>query len=97
VYTSGVWNVKAGREDEFVRRWEESAQGAVLAFPGVKLMLLRDAENPSRFLSLAEGWRHREQIEEMRSTPQFQDSMASLWRLLDSGETSIFELAVEVS
>ena len=89
--------MKEGREDEFVRRWEEGAQGAVLAFPGVKLMLLRDAESPGRFLSLAEGWRNREQIEAMRSTPQFQDSMASLWRLLDSGETSIFELAVEVS
>jgi quinol monooxygenase YgiN len=97
MYTSGVWVVKEGREDEFVRRWEEGAQGAVLAFPGVKLMLLRDAESPGRFLSLAEGWRNREQIEAMRSTPQFQDSMASLWRLLDSGETSIFELAVEVS
>ena len=89
--------MKEGREDEFVRRWEEGAQGAVLAFPGVKLMLLRDAESPGRFLSLAEGWRNREQIEAMRSTPQFQDSMASLWRLLDSGETSIFALTVEVS
>lgn len=97
MYTSGVWNVKEGREDEFVRRWEAGAQAASLTYPGVKLMLLRDAENPRRFLSLAEGWRHREQIEAMRSTPEFQDSMASLWRLLDSGETSIFELTVEVS
>lgn len=97
MYTSGVWIVKEGREDEFVRRWEASAQAAAMEFPGVKLMLLRDAESPGRFLSLAEGWRNREQIDAMRATPEFQDSMASIWRMLDSGETAIFELAVEVS
>ncbi len=97
MYTSGVWNVKEGREDEFVRRWEEGAQSAVLAHAGVKLMLFRDADNPRRFVSLAEGWRNREQIDAMRSTPEFQDSMASMWRLLDSGEISTLELAVEVS
>jgi quinol monooxygenase YgiN len=97
VYTSGVWNVKEGREDEFVRRWEESAQAAVLGYPGVKLMLFRDADDPHRYVSLAEGWRNREQIDGMRATPEFQDSMASIWRLLDSGEVAVLELAVEVS
>jgi quinol monooxygenase YgiN len=97
VYTSGTWNVKEGREDEFVRRWEEGAQVTSMSFPGVKLMLFRDAEDPHRFVSLAEGWRNREQIDAMRSTPQFQDSMAAIWRLLDSGEVSTLELAVEVS
>jgi quinol monooxygenase YgiN len=97
VYTSGIWVVKEGREDDFVRRWEESAQGAVLGYPGVKLMLFRDADDPRRFVSLAEGWRNREQIEVMRSTPAFQDSMAAMWRLLDTGEVATLELAVEVS
>jgi len=97
VYTTGVWVVKEGHEDEFVRRWQEGVDNLVLQFQGVKFMLLRDRENPGRFLSLGEGWRNVEQIEAARSTPAYQDSMASIWRLLESGEISTYELAIEVS
>lgn len=97
MYTSGVWIVKEGREDEFRRRWQESADGVALAFPGVKLMLLRDHDNPRRFVSLGEGWRNVEQIEEARRSPGFQDSLAATWRVLESGELATLELAAEVS
>jgi quinol monooxygenase YgiN len=97
VYTSSVWLVKDGREDEFERRWQESADNLALEFSGVKFVLLRDRENPRRFLSLDEGWRNTEQIEAARSTPTYQDAMASIWRMLESGEISTFELVAEVS
>jgi quinol monooxygenase YgiN len=97
VYTSGVWVVKEGREDEFTRRWQESADRLALDFPGVKFMLLRDRENPRRFVSLGEGWRNHEQIEAARETPGFQDTMASIWRVLDSGELATLDLIASVS
>ncbi len=97
MYTSGVWNVKKGRESEFARRWQESADRTALEFPDIKFMLFRDAENPRRFLSLGEGWRNVEQIEAARSTPAFQDAMAAVWRMLDSGEISTLDLVAEVS
>ena len=97
MYTSGVWIVKEGREGEFERRWQEGVDGVSLEFPDVKFMLLRDRENPRRFVSLGEGWRNPEQIEAARSTPAYQDSMAAVWRVLDSGEMSTLELVVEVS
>jgi quinol monooxygenase YgiN len=97
VYTSGVWVVKEGREDEFTRRWQESADRLVLDFPGVKFMLLRDQENPQRFVSLGEGWRNRAQIEAARETPEFQDAMSSIWRVLDSGEMAVLDLIASVS
>jgi len=97
MYTSGVYVVKEGREDEFARRWQESADAGALEFPDVKFMLFRDAENPRRFVSLAEGWRNPEQIEAARSTPGYQDAMAAIWRTLDSGEIAILKLAAEVS
>jgi quinol monooxygenase YgiN len=97
VYTSAVWIVKEGREEEFERRWQEAVNGTSLEFPDVKFMLLRDRENPRRFVSLGEGWRNHEQIEAARSTPSYQDSMASVWRVIDSGEVSTLELVVEVS
>jgi quinol monooxygenase YgiN len=97
MYTSGVYVVKEGREDEFARRWQESADGASLEFPDVKFMLLRDAENPRRFLSLGEGWRNVEQIEAARSTPAYQDGMGAVWRTLESGEITTLKLVAEVS
>jgi quinol monooxygenase YgiN len=89
--------VKKGREEEFARRWQESADGIALDYPGVKFMLFRDRENPQRFVSLGEGWRNIEQVDSVRSSPAFQDSMAAIWRLLDTGEISTLELVSEVS
>ncbi len=97
MYTSGIWIVKKGREDDFARRWQEGADGVSLDFPGVTLRLMRDRENPQRFVSLGDGWRNAEQVEAARSSPAFQDSMASIWRLLESGEISTLDLVAEVS
>jgi quinol monooxygenase YgiN len=97
ICTSGIWIVKEGREDEFVRRWQESADQITLTFPDLKFQLLRDHENPRRFVSLDEGWRNIEQTEEVRSLPSFQDAMTAIWRILESGEMSTLELVVEVS
>jgi len=97
VYTSGVWVVKEGREEEFTRRWQESTDHLALEFPDVKFMLFRDRENPRRFVSLGEGWRNADQIDAAQSTPRFQDAMASIWRVLDSGEVANLDLIASVS
>ena len=97
MYTSAVFIVKEGREDEFARRWQEGADASALEFPNVKFRLFRDQENPRRFLSLEEGWRNAEQIEAARSTPDFQDAMTSIWRLLETGDISTLDLVASVS
>jgi quinol monooxygenase YgiN len=97
MHTSGVWVVKKGREDDFARRWQESADALSLEFPDVKFTLFRDSGNPQRFLSLGSGWRTEEQIEAARSMPSFQDAMATIWRMLESGEMSTLKIVAEVS
>jgi heme-degrading monooxygenase HmoA len=97
ICTAGTWVVRAGREEEFARRWEESASSLSRDFPDVTFRLLRDRDDPRRFVSLGDGWRNIEQVEEARSLPSFQDSMASIWRLLESGDMATLELAVEIS
>ena len=97
ICTSGIWFVKEGRQEEFQRRWQESVDSAVIDYPEVKFRLLRDHGNPTRFVSFGEGWRTVEQVETMRETPAFQDSMSAIWRLLESGEMSVLELVAEVS
>lgn len=34
VWTHGTWTVTAGRESDFVRRWEQLGEWTVNAFPG---------------------------------------------------------------
>lgn len=97
MYTSGIWVVKNGREADFARRWQESADSVALNVPDLKFMLLHDRENPQRFISLGEGWRNAEQIEAARSTPDFQDAMTSIWRLLEAGDISTLDLVASVS
>lgn len=89
--------VKEGREEEFARRWQASADSIALENPGVAFKLLRDHDNAHRFVSLGEGWRNLEQIEAARESPGFQDAMASIWRLLESGEMSTLDLVAEIS
>jgi heme-degrading monooxygenase HmoA len=97
ICTAGIWMVKEGREHEFARRWQESADSIALENPGVAFKLLRDRENPQRYVSLVEGWRTIEQVDAVRESPGFQDSMASIWRVLDSGEMSTLDLVAEIS
>jgi heme-degrading monooxygenase HmoA len=97
IYTVGIWTAKQGREAEFARRWQESCDSLVLDYPELRFRLLRDQGDPRRFVSLTEGWRTLEQVEEVSELPSYQDSVSALWRVLESGEQSTFELAVEIS
>jgi quinol monooxygenase YgiN len=97
ISTSGIWTAKPGREDEFVRRWQEGADALVVDFPNLTARLFRDERGARRFVTLTEGWRNREQIEEVQRLPSFQDAQTALWRVLDAGETSTLELIAEVS
>ena len=99
MYTSGVWIVKKGREDDFgATLAQESADSDSPQYPSMlSFRLLRDHENPQRFISFGEGWRNTEQIEAARSTPTYQDAMASMWRLLEFGEISTLDVVASVS
>ncbi|MGI8480195.1 MAG: antibiotic biosynthesis monooxygenase family protein [Gaiellaceae bacterium] len=97
IATLGIWVVKAGREDDFAHRWEESSSNLSLEFPNVTFRLLRDRDDPHRYISLGEGWRNVEQVRAASNLPAFQNAMSSIWRLLESGDISTLDLAVEVS
>ncbi len=97
MYTSGVWLVKKGREDEFARLWQASADQISLEFPGLTFRLLRDVDNPSRFVSLGGAWRNAEQIAAARAMPSFQETMQASEKIVESYELSTFELAAEIS
>ena len=97
ICTSGIWTVKEGREEEFQRRWQETVDGLAESHPELKFRLFRDSRNPQRFVSIGEGWRSAEHVESALAAPSYQDAMAGVWRVLDSGEITTLELVAEVS
>lgn len=97
MYTSGVWNVKEGHEDEFTRGWQASVDRTSLDHPGVVFRLLREVDRPGRFVSIAGPWRNREQFESVRASDAFRESIDAMADVLESYEITAFELAVEVS
>jgi heme-degrading monooxygenase HmoA len=92
-----VWVVKKGHEAEFARIWQATADDAALAYPGVTFRLLRDVENPSRFVAFSGAWTNAEQIAAARARPSFQEAMGRAHGVIESVELSTFELAAEVS
>jgi quinol monooxygenase YgiN len=97
VYTSGVWVVKEGHEDEFRRLWQAGADQGSLQVSGITFRLLHDRENPLRFVSIAGPWRNAEQIESARALPGYREAMAGIDEIAESSELSTYELAAEVS
>ena len=90
-YTSTTWIVKPGHEDEFVRRWTAFADwsaGHGLAAPA---MLLRDVDEPTRFVSFG-PWEDIQMIWRWRGLTGFQEHVASLNEVLVSFEPRTLEL-----
>jgi quinol monooxygenase YgiN len=97
MYTSGIWVVKKGHEDDFARRWQDSVDKLALEFPDITFRLLRSTENTKRFMSMSGAWRNAEQIEAARNLPSFQAAMSDIQGVLEEGEISVYELVAEVS
>ena len=90
IWTHGVWTVKPGREDDFVRAWQEMADtGSGELQPVAPPRLLRDRERSGVFVSLA-PWPSDETID------RFRDAMGARFdaieaELLESLEASTFD------
>ncbi len=51
IYPVGIWTVKPGREEEFVAAWRAMGEATIAEFPAAHGRLLRDVDNPGRFVS----------------------------------------------
>ena len=86
VWTSGTWNVKPGREDEFVTAWHEFASWSSATFaPGATAWLLRDRDRPGTFLTVG-PWPDDETIATWRADPGFGERIGRIRALLDGFE-----------
>jgi heme-degrading monooxygenase HmoA len=95
-YTSGVWVVKPGQEDDFVRAWEEFV-GWASGFPGSgTFRLVRDVDHPNRFLSFA-PWESGEAQTAWRQQPDFPERLGQVRAHCDEFHSSTYELVTVLS
>jgi heme-degrading monooxygenase HmoA len=58
-YSSGLWTVKSGEEDAFVEAWKEFVTWAAEMPGSGTFRLIRDLDQPNRFLSFG-SWQSQE-------------------------------------
>lgn len=94
-YTSGVWLAKAGEEDDFVAAWREFVAWA-RTMPGCgTLRLVRDLDQPSRFMSFA-PWESFETQRAWKELDEFRERMTVVRRHCDDFTPTTYELVTQV-
>ena len=98
IYSSGIWTVKEGREDDFRGAWESNVSRYPAAeHPGLVFRLLRDADHPRRYVSVVGPWKSVAELERVRGAPEFGEWLERVQETLESVEVATYELVVEVS
>jgi heme-degrading monooxygenase HmoA len=95
VYTLGIWTVQPGHEDDFVDAWKELADRTKADFPDETATLLRDRDQPNRFISFG-PWESLAQIEEWRNSDTFKSGVGKLREVLDDFTPHTMDLAAEI-
>ncbi len=94
IYTLGIWTVKPGREEEFIQAWRDMATKTQSEF-GPPATLLRDRDNPHRFISSG-PWESLEQIQAWRASTTFNDGVGRIRELLDNFEPRTMDETVVI-
>ena len=93
-YTSGVWTVKPGEDDAFVAAWTTFVSETETSGAGT-FHLVRDADNPSRYMSFA-PWESFDAQHDWRSSPGFAELIAAAQAHCDDFQSFTYELVTTV-
>jgi heme-degrading monooxygenase HmoA len=87
--------VKPGKEEEFVRVWQEIAEHVRHNTGNVRQTLLRSADEERTFV-VASDWGSREAFTEFERSPEQDDLTAPIRALRESGRMTVQEIVVDV-
>jgi heme-degrading monooxygenase HmoA len=94
-YTSGLWTVKADEEDAFVEAWTDFVTWAS-SMPGSgRFRLVREVEQPSRFLSFA-AWESFEAQQAWKEQADFRERLMRVRGHCEDFQPSTYELVRQV-
>jgi len=95
-YTSGAWLVKEGEDEAFVQAWTEFVEWAS-ELPGSGVFrLVRDLDQPQRYLSFA-PWDSFEAQQAWKELPDFPERIGRVRLHCEHFEPSTLELVTQVS
>jgi heme-degrading monooxygenase HmoA len=80
-FTTGIWNVKKGKEQEFITAWKEMAEWTFTHMDGGSAHLLQDSKDQSRFISIGQ-WTSEDNIQKWRETTEFKTALEKINNLL---------------
>src|SRR5262245_18151362 len=83
LYTHTTWRVKAGQEEEFVRRWSDWADWSHEQGLRGPAVLLRDVDRAQAFVSFG-PWESMTAVRSWRSLSGYQERVARLSEVVDS-------------
>lgn len=95
VWTSGVWMVRPGHDEEFVAAWREFATWSQRTFPGGRAWLLRDRDRPGVFVSVG-PWPDDATIATWRASAGFGEHVGRIRPLLESFEPRTLDEIVTI-
>lgn len=82
-YTLGIWTVKPGMGEEFIREWTSFAEWTNKNISGSgKAYLLQDEKNPLRFISFG-PWADERTIQKWRDSSEFKEFVIKAKELCD--------------
>jgi hypothetical protein len=95
-YRAGIWIVKPGKAQEFIKTWTSQAEWLIEHHPDVwkgEAILLQDIQNSNKFLSFA--WSAKpEKTEELLLGDEFRSFMADIQELCEEVQPHRMRLAV---
>ena len=89
-YTSGVWIVKPGEEEAFVRAWTEFVAWAGEMPGSGTFRLIKDLEQPNSYLSFA-SWESFEAQQAWKDSPEFKERIMRVRQHVEDFTPSVFE------
>jgi heme-degrading monooxygenase HmoA len=95
IYTLGIWTVRPGSEDDFVRAWEDMGRETKRLFPTAAGTLLRDHVQLNRFISFG-PWESLEQVVAWRESSAFTEGLARIREVLDGFEPTTMDLVTRI-
>jgi heme-degrading monooxygenase HmoA len=93
-WSHSTWTVKPGREKEFVAAWREWALWSEAQGLGSSARLLRDVDQPGRFVSFG-PWEDLDTVRRWRAQPGFHERVERLQALVEGFEPRTLEQVAE--
>ncbi|WP_416986242.1 antibiotic biosynthesis monooxygenase family protein [Streptomyces sp. T028] len=95
-WSSGNWQVKEGRADEFVELWREFLTWTKEANDGfLGARLIRDLRSPDHFVSFA-AWRDLDSMRAWQGSPDFGERFKAVHALCDDMQSGGYELVCDI-